>query len=271
MPPAARTAAAMIQFQYRSLQPTQIGDRMQLKLREMEVHQNNFANVNTTATLIAGFAFGGIAGGAPEALVESGWSHRDEARLVFWIVSMVCIAMSVYSVIIATVVNILAPDLSWRGRRGDPAPNVKRALDGLLEARAHVYAPYGFGIVLFQLIVAQIAAAVLGFDTWTEAVTSSACLAIIGGQLVYSFHATRTLRRKFSKHDPVYAQDGRSPQNSPAHSPRSRASISPPPSPGRRSISPPPSPPGSARVRRDPQFGIQHGNYTTAFGTEVFR
>eukprot|EP01065_Artemidia_motanka_P035545 TRINITY_DN43451_c0_g1_i1.p1 TRINITY_DN43451_c0_g1~~TRINITY_DN43451_c0_g1_i1.p1 ORF type:complete len:215 (+),score=41.04 TRINITY_DN43451_c0_g1_i1:53-646(+) len=190
----------MIEATYRSLMPTQVGERLQLKLSELDVFQSNFTAVNTTAALIGGFAFTGV--------TSVGWDDNTSSmvKVAFYVLSVLCIALSLHSVVVSTAATVMAPDLAMRG--GNPDANVARALEGALSVRAHVYIPFGMGIFLFQATLVVLSVSSLGFKSITLSIGSGGCILVFVASLSWSTYVSVQMRRRFSKSDPEYKQTG---------------------------------------------------------------
>lgn len=139
----------MIEATYRALAPQQVVERLEIKTKELEVHQMNLSAVNGTAAFIGGFAFTGITSIAfnPE--------DNTEIKIFFYLFSVLCIACSMYSVVVSTAITVLAPDMSIRG--ANPEVNIQRALEGVRASRNHVYFSYALSIVLFQFTLVGVA------------------------------------------------------------------------------------------------------------------
>eukprot|EP01062_Namystynia_karyoxenos_P053555 TRINITY_DN4342_c0_g1_i1.p1 TRINITY_DN4342_c0_g1~~TRINITY_DN4342_c0_g1_i1.p1 ORF type:complete len:170 (+),score=41.94 TRINITY_DN4342_c0_g1_i1:71-580(+) len=166
----------MIQATYRALTPQQNADRLQLKLQELTVFQGNFSTVNTTAALVGGFAFSGVTSGITGAV---------EVKVIFFVITVMCIASCFHSVIVSTAASVMGPDTAMRG--GDPEANVA-------------------GVVLSQHCGAQ------SEDPALElAIGSGLCIAIFLGSLLMVVHTHRKMRRLFSKQDVYARQTGLAP------------------------------------------------------------
>eukprot|EP01062_Namystynia_karyoxenos_P053557 TRINITY_DN4342_c0_g1_i3.p1 TRINITY_DN4342_c0_g1~~TRINITY_DN4342_c0_g1_i3.p1 ORF type:complete len:194 (+),score=45.83 TRINITY_DN4342_c0_g1_i3:71-652(+) len=190
----------MIQATYRALTPQQNADRLQLKLQELTVFQGNFSTVNTTAALVGGFAFSGVTSGITGAV---------EVKVIFFVITVMCIASCFHSVIVSTAASVMGPDTAMRG--GDPEANVARALEGILQVRKHVYTPFGIGIMFFQIMTAMWTVNVMGFSSLELAIGSGLCIAIFLGSLLMVVHTHRKMRRLFSKQDVYARQTGLAP------------------------------------------------------------
>lgn len=60
-----------------------------------------------------------------------------------------------FTALLSTAATVLAPDLAMRG--ANPETNLVRALDGLRQARRHIYCVYYVSIVLFQFALIGVA------------------------------------------------------------------------------------------------------------------
>lgn len=201
----------MIEATYRALAPTQIQERLQLKMQELEVQQANFMTVNTTAALIGGFAFTGV--------TSIGWDNSASMwmKIGFYVSSVMCIALCMHCVIISTAAMVMAPDLAMRG--GNPETNIVRALDGVLSVRRHVYWSYGLATVLFQVTMACISIYTMmvgegrGWHSPVYSAGAGATMLILLLSLISSSQVGLHMKRRLSKSDPIYAQDGQMPRS----------------------------------------------------------
>eukprot|EP01062_Namystynia_karyoxenos_P053556 TRINITY_DN4342_c0_g1_i2.p1 TRINITY_DN4342_c0_g1~~TRINITY_DN4342_c0_g1_i2.p1 ORF type:complete len:219 (+),score=55.08 TRINITY_DN4342_c0_g1_i2:74-658(+) len=191
----------MIQATYRSLVPQQRADRLQLKLQELSVFQNNLGTVNTTAALIGGFAFSGV--------TSNPFQGHIVLKVLYFVLDVMCIASCFHSVLVSTAAGVMGPDTAMRG--GDPDASVGRALEGVLQVRKHVYVPFGVGIALFEAIAAMWTVNEMGFNSLELAIGSGLCIAIFLGSLLMVVHTHRKMRRLFSKQDVYARQTGLAP------------------------------------------------------------
>eukprot|EP01062_Namystynia_karyoxenos_P033486 TRINITY_DN24659_c0_g1_i1.p2 TRINITY_DN24659_c0_g1~~TRINITY_DN24659_c0_g1_i1.p2 ORF type:complete len:223 (+),score=102.42 TRINITY_DN24659_c0_g1_i1:79-669(+) len=190
----------MIEATYRALAPTQVQERLQIKVSELDVFQNNFTAVNTTAALIGGFAFTGV--------TSVGWDDGTSptVKVAFYVTSVLCIASSLHSVIVSTAATVMAPDLAMRG--GNPETNISRALEGSQSVLPHIYVPFGLGIALFQATLMVLSVNALGFSSWATALGSGGCLLVFVGALATSVAISFQMKRRFEKDDVDYGQSG---------------------------------------------------------------
>eukprot|EP01065_Artemidia_motanka_P031482 TRINITY_DN37873_c0_g1_i1.p1 TRINITY_DN37873_c0_g1~~TRINITY_DN37873_c0_g1_i1.p1 ORF type:complete len:200 (+),score=57.19 TRINITY_DN37873_c0_g1_i1:63-662(+) len=195
----------MIEATYQSLVPQQHQQKLDIKMQEITVLSNNFMTVNTTAALIAGFAYSGL---PPIAGLDLNLGEGLEA--VYYVGLALTVGLSMHTVIMSTVCTVMGADLAWRG--ADPSDSVGRALEGLLDARWHVYIPFVASIALFLVMLAIFTSAQLGFHDRALMVGAISVFAVFALLICLTVYTWRTLRGHFSKNDPMYRQTGLMPR-----------------------------------------------------------
>eukprot|EP01062_Namystynia_karyoxenos_P061188 TRINITY_DN532_c0_g2_i1.p1 TRINITY_DN532_c0_g2~~TRINITY_DN532_c0_g2_i1.p1 ORF type:complete len:234 (+),score=84.78 TRINITY_DN532_c0_g2_i1:103-702(+) len=191
----------MIEATYQSLVPQQQQQKLDIKMQEIAVLQNNFTTVNTAAALIAGFAYSGL---PPVAGLDLGLGEVAES--IYYVGLALTVALSMHTIVISTVCLVQGSELAWRG--SDPSRSVTRTLDGMLDARLHVYIPFGLSIMLFLILMALFTSAQLGFHGRWNIAGAATIFAVFAGLIVLTVWTWKSLKRYFAKNDPRYAQTG---------------------------------------------------------------
>eukprot|EP01062_Namystynia_karyoxenos_P083172 TRINITY_DN9517_c0_g1_i1.p1 TRINITY_DN9517_c0_g1~~TRINITY_DN9517_c0_g1_i1.p1 ORF type:complete len:195 (+),score=62.31 TRINITY_DN9517_c0_g1_i1:81-665(+) len=181
----------MLLVTYQALQPKQKQEKLNLLVQEIDVIRNNYNTVNTAAALLAGFAFSGVTG------LDLGPQATSGLEVAFYIGSTLVMTLSLHAVIVSTIANVSAQDLTWRGGTSDES--VPRALQALNRARHHVYLPFAISVVLFQFGLAIVTCSRLGFNDTSLRIGTLIVFALYLGLFGFTIWTWKVLRPKFFK------------------------------------------------------------------------
>uniref|UniRef100_A0A7S4DTP6 H(+)-exporting diphosphatase n=2 Tax=Lotharella globosa TaxID=91324 RepID=A0A7S4DTP6_9EUKA len=177
---------------------------IQLKEKELNLHNTNFGSLGTQAAVLAGFAVTALIEFSPPPDIH----ETRYLEIAYYVCCMLSLVTNLYCVAGSTVLSVFATNLALRG----PDGSVERAVEGMHEERRGVFISFAIGLA--SLLMGMI------FGAWimmsTEAAAISSVIVGVGGWCVYSF-CKRTYRRfSFEEHgdidDFVYAVVSRLPR-----------------------------------------------------------
>mmetsp|Transcript_12640 Transcript_12640/g.14966 ORF Transcript_12640/g.14966 Transcript_12640/m.14966 type:complete len:217 (+) Transcript_12640:99-749(+) len=161
---------------------------IQLKEKELNLHNTNFGSLGTQSAVLAGFAV--------TALIEFGPPPEPRNKyleLAYYACVITSLVTNLYCVAGSTFLSVFATNLALRG----PDGSVERAVEGMHEERRNVFAAFAAGLA--SLLLGMIFVAWLLMSS--EAALLSTFIVAYGGYVTYCFGKRTAKMFAFSEED----------------------------------------------------------------------
>ncbi|GAB5355846.1 hypothetical protein AAMO2058_000240100 [Amorphochlora amoebiformis] len=159
---------------------------IQLKEKELNLHNANFGSLGTQSAVLAGFAV--------TALIEFTFQREDTLKIqilemLYYIFCTLSLVANLYCVAGSTILSVFATNLALRG----PDGSVERAVEGMHEERRNIFVAFALGLT--SLLTGMVFGAWLLMSASTALISTS--IIIYGGYCTYKFGKRTAYRFSF--------------------------------------------------------------------------
>mmetsp|Transcript_25867 Transcript_25867/g.80994 ORF Transcript_25867/g.80994 Transcript_25867/m.80994 type:complete len:196 (-) Transcript_25867:452-1039(-) len=149
---------------------------IQLKEKEFNLHNANFSNIGTMASVLAGFAMTAFIEFQPNP------GTNRHLKFIYYCLVIISLGANMFCVVTTAALSILGTGLALRG----PDGSMVTAVEGMYAERARCFLSFGVGVLALQ------GSAMFGAWIIMEVETAACCTILL---LMLGFSTFRAVRR----------------------------------------------------------------------------